>query len=132
MYDEVLDYRQDARVAIKARTISNYLSSQRMKRMKEWRLKCIQSASIKDELANHQHSIDVMEQRLQEYSAIINEQKNTTHLMTPSIIEKHWVKYQGKRGGHMEWTVECDKLIMELLANRCPSASVQASILVMA
>ena len=32
----------------------------------------------------------------------------------------------------MEWTVECDKLIMELLANRCPPDSVQASILAMA
>jgi hypothetical protein len=73
-----------------------------------------------------------MEQRLQEYSAIINEQKNIIHLMTPSIIAKHWVKNQGKRGGHMEWTVECDKLVMELLANQCPPASAQASILAMA
>ena len=132
MYTEVLDYRQDARKAIKAGTISNYLSSQRLKRMKEWRLKCIQSASIKDELVDRQRSIDVMEQRLQEYSAIINEQTNTIQSMTPSIIAKHWVKNQGKRGGHMEWTVECDKLIMELLATRCPPASVQASILAMA
>lgn len=43
--------------------------------MKEWRLKCIQSASIKDELVDRQRSIDVMEQRLQEYSAIINEKQ---------------------------------------------------------
>ena len=31
----------------------------------------------------------------------------------------------------MEWTVECDKLIMKLLASRCPPASVQASIMAM-
>ncbi len=35
LYNEVLDYCQDARVAIKATTISNYLSSQRLKWMKE-------------------------------------------------------------------------------------------------
>ena len=52
--------------------------------------------------------------------------------MTPSLIAKHWVKNQGKRGGHMEWTVECYKLIMKLLANQCPPASVQARILAMA
>jgi hypothetical protein len=42
--------------------------------MKEWRLKSIQSASIND-LVDRQRSIDVMEQRLQEYSAIINEKQ---------------------------------------------------------
>ena len=45
--------------------------------MKEWILKCIQPASIKDELVDCQVSIDVMEQQLQEYSVVINEQKNT-------------------------------------------------------
>ena len=74
LYTEVLDYRQDARVARKAGTISIFLSSQRLKRMKEWRLKSIQSASI-NELVDRQRSIDVMEQRLQEYSAIINEKQ---------------------------------------------------------
>jgi len=32
----------------------------------------------------------------------------------------------------MEWTVQCDKLIIELLANRVPPTSIQASILAMA
>ena len=32
----------------------------------------------------------------------------------------------------MEWTVQCDKLVMELLANRVPPTSIQASILAMA
>ena len=47
-------------------------------------------------------------------------------------IGKRWVKIQDKRGGHMEWTVELDKLVMELLANRCPPTYIQACILVMA
>jgi hypothetical protein len=32
----------------------------------------------------------------------------------------------------MEWRIEVDKLVMELLANRCPPTSIQAYILVMA
>ena len=32
----------------------------------------------------------------------------------------------------MEWTIEVDKLVMELLANQCPPTSIQACILVMA
>jgi len=32
----------------------------------------------------------------------------------------------------MEWTIEVDKLVMELLANRCPPTSIQACILIMA
>ncbi len=46
----------------------------------------------------------MMEQRIQEYSAIINEQKYTIHSMTPSIIAKHWVKIKNQEmcGGHMD------------------------------
>ena len=51
--NDVLDFHQDARVAIKAGTISNYLSSQRSKQMKEWRLKCIQLVRIKDDGATN-------------------------------------------------------------------------------
>ena len=43
-----------------------------------------------------------------------------------------WVKNKGKKGGHMEWTLQCDKLVIELLANQVPPTSIQASILAMA
>jgi hypothetical protein len=52
--------------------------------------------------------------------------------MTPQIFVKQWVKNQDKQAGHMEWTGECDKLVMDLLANQCPPVSIQASILAMA
>jgi hypothetical protein len=58
-----------------------------------------------------------MERGLQEYSNIISTQQSTIEEMTPPTIAKQWVKYQDKCGGHMEWMVECDKLVMELLAN---------------
>jgi len=74
-----------------------------------------------------------MEEQLQEYSNINASLQNTIEEMTPTMrIGKRWVKSQDKRGGHMEWTVELDKLVMELLANRCLLTSIQACILVMA
>jgi hypothetical protein len=76
--------------------------------------------------------MEVMEQQLEESSAIIYNQKDTIDLMTPTIIAKQWVKNCNKRDGHMEWTVEGDKLILELPANQCPPTSIQASILAMA
>jgi hypothetical protein len=77
--------------------------------------------------------MEVMEEQLQEYSNINASLQNTIEEMTPTMtIGKRWVKNQDKRGGHMEWTVELDKLVMELLANRCPPTSIQACILIMA
>ncbi len=132
LYDEVLDTHQHARVVSKLERSSNSLSSQRLIRMKEWRSKCSQLADSQDELVDRLHNVEVMEQQLQEYSNIISSQQNTIEEMTPQIFAKQWVKNRDKRGGHMEWTVECDELVMELLANRCPPVSIQASILAMA
>jgi hypothetical protein len=94
-------------------------------------LKCLQLSSVKDELVEQQHCIKVMEQQLEEYSAIICNQKDKIDSMTPAIFAKQWVKNHDKRGGHMKWMVECDRLILEMLANRCPPTSIQASILAM-
>jgi hypothetical protein len=88
-------------------------------------------SSVKDELVDQQHCIKKFEQQLEQYSAIICNQKDKIYSMTPAIFAKQWVKNHDKRGGHMEWMVECDKLILELLANRCPPTSIQASILAM-
>ena len=73
-----------------------------------------------------------MEEKLEEYSAIIRTQEATINSMTPLPLAKVWVKNKGKKGGHMEWTMQCDKLVIELLANRVPPTSIQASILAMA
>ena len=87
---------------------------------------------MKDELVDQQRYIIVMEQRLEEYSEVIRDQTNLIDTFKPTIFAKQWVKNKGKKGGHMEWTVQCDKLIIELLANRVPPTSIQASILAMA
>ena len=73
-----------------------------------------------------------MERRLKEYSEVISDQRKQIDSIKPTIIAKQWVKNKGKKGGHMEWTVQCDKLVIELLANRVPPTSIQASILAMA
>ena len=72
-----------------------------------------------------------MEQRLEEYSAIIRTQEDTISSMTTPTIAKQWVKNKDKKGRHMEWTVQCDKLVIKLHTNRVPPTSIQASILVM-
>jgi hypothetical protein len=101
--------------------------------MKEWRSKCSQIADNQDELVDRLRDMEVMEEQLQEYSNINATLQNTVEVMTPTMmIGKRWVKNQDKRGGHMEWTVEVDKLVMELLVNRVPPTSIQACILVMA
>jgi len=74
----------------------------------------------------------VTEQRLEEYSVIIHTQEDAIGSMTPPTIAKQWMKNKCKKGGHMEWTVRCDKLVIKLLANRVPPTSIQASILAMA
>ncbi len=119
LYDEVLDTHQHARVVSKSECSSNSLSSQQLIRMKEWRSKCSQLADSQDELVYCLCDMEVMEQQLKEYSNIISSQKNTIEEMTPTpqIFAKQWVKNQDKRGGHMEWTVKCDKLVLELLAS---------------
>jgi hypothetical protein len=134
LYDEVLDTHQHARVVSKSERLSNSLLSQRLIRMKEWRSKCSQLADSQDELVDRLRDMEVMEQQLKEYSNIISSQQNTIEEMapTPQIFAKQWVKNWDKRGGHMEWTVECDKLVLELLASQCPPISIQASILAMA
>jgi hypothetical protein len=134
LYDEVLDTRQHARVVSKSERLSNSLSSQRLIRTKEWRSKCSQLADSQDELVDRLRDMEVMEQQLKEYSNIISSQQNTIEEMTPTpqIFANQWVKNRDKHGGHMEWTVENDKLVLELLASRCPPVSIQASILVMA
>jgi hypothetical protein len=101
--------------------------------MKEWRSKCSQIADNQDELVDRLRDMEVMEEQLQEYSNINATLQNTVEEMTPTMtIGKKWVKNQDKRGGRMEWTVEVDKLVMELLVNRVPPTSIQACILVMA
>ncbi len=91
-------------------------------------------ADSQDELVDRLRDVEVMEQQLKEYSNIISSQQNTIEEMTPTplIFAKQWVKTQDKHGGHMEWTVECDKLVLELLASLCPPVSIQGSILAMA
>ena len=88
--------------------------------------------TVKDELVDQQQSIIVMDQCLEEYSEVIRDQRKQIDLITPTIIAKQWVKNKGKKGGHVEWTVQCDKLVIKLLANRVPPTSIQASILAMA
>jgi hypothetical protein len=133
LYDEVLDTRQHARDACKLACLSNNLSSQRLIRMKGWRSKCSQIADNRDELVDRLRDMEVMDEQLQEYSNIKTTLQNTIEEITPTMtIGKRWVKNQNKRGGHMEWTIEVDKLVMELLANQCPPTSIQACILVMA
>ncbi len=91
-------------------------------------------ADSQDELVDRLRNMEVMEQQLKEYSKIKSSQQNTIEEMTPTpqIFAKQWVKNRDKHGGHMEWTVECDKLVLELLASQCPPVSIQASILAMA
>jgi hypothetical protein len=133
LYDEVLDTRQRVRDACKSVQSYDVLSSKRLIRMKKWRSKCSQIADNQDELVDRLRDMEVIEEQLQEYSNINASLQNTIEEMTPTItIGKRWVKNQDKRGGHMEWTVELDKLVMELLANRCLPTSIQACILVMA
>ena len=133
LYDEVLVTRQHARDASKTARLSESLSSQRLIRMKEWRSKCSQIADNQDELVDRLRDMEVMEEQLQEYSNINATLQNTIEEMTPTMtIGKRWIKNQDKRGGHMEWTVEVDKLVIELLVNQVPPTSIQACILVMA
>ena len=133
LYNEVLANCQYARVAYKSVQLPHYLSSQRLICMKEWRSKCSQIADNQDELVDCLHDMEVMEEQLQEYSNINNTLQNTIEEMTTTMmIGKRWVKNQDKQGGHMEWTIEVDKLVMVLLANQCPPTSIQACILVMA
>ncbi len=87
---------------------------------------------IQDELVGRQRDMKVMEWRLEEYSAIIHTFEDTISSMTPPTIAKQWVKSKDKKWGHMEWTAGCNKLVIELLANRDPPSSIQASILAMA
>ena len=77
-------------------------------------------SDIQDELIGRQRDMEVMEQRLEEYSAIIRTQEDTIGSMTTPTIAKQWVKNKDKKGMHMEWTVQCNKLVIELLANRVP------------
>ena len=51
--------------------------------------------------------------------------------MTTPTIAKQWVKNKDMKGRHMEWTVQCDKLVIKLLANKIPPTSIQASMLAM-
>jgi hypothetical protein len=51
--------------------------------------------------------------------------------MTTPTIAKQWAKNKDKKGRHMEWMIQCNKLVIELLANRVPPNSIQASILAM-
>ena len=133
LYDEILDTRQRARDACKSIRSYDILSLQRLICMNEWRSKCSQIADNQDELVDRLRDMEVMEEQLQEYSIINTTLQNTIKEMTPTMtIGKRWVKNQDKRGGHMEWTIEVDKLVMELLANQCPPTSIQACILVMA
>jgi hypothetical protein len=134
LYDKVLDTCQHARVVSKSERSSNSLSSQQLICMKEWRSKCSQLVDSQDELVDCLCDMEVMEQQLKEYSDIISSQQNTIEEMTPTpqIFAKQWVKNRDKQGGHMEWTVKCDKLVLELLASQCPPVSIQASILAMA
>ena len=60
------------------------------------------------------------ERVLEEYSAIICTQEDTIGSMTTPTIAKQWVKNKDKKGMHMEWTVQCNKLVIELLDNRDP------------
>ncbi len=66
--------------------------------MKEWRSKCSQLADSQDELVDCLRNMEVMEQRLQEYSEIISSQQNTIEEMTPKIFAKQWVKNRDKCG----------------------------------
>jgi hypothetical protein len=70
----------------------NYLSSQQLIRMKEWRSKCSQLADSQDKLVDRIRNMEVMEQQLHEYSNIISTQQSTIEEMTPLIIAKQWVK----------------------------------------
>ena len=85
MYNEVLDTRQHARDASKSAHLSNYLSSQQLIRMKEWRQKCSQIADNQDELIDCLRDMEVMEEQLQEYSNINATLQNTIEEMTPTM-----------------------------------------------
>ena len=75
--------------------------------------------------------MEVMEQQLEEYSAIIRTQGDTIGSMTTPTIAKQWAKNKDKKGRHMQWTVQCNKLVIELLANRVRPILIQASMLAM-
>ena len=75
--------------------------------------------------------MEVIEQQMEEYSAIICTQEDTIGSMTTPTIAKQWAKNKDKKGRHMEWMVQCDKLVIKLLANRVPPTSIQESILAM-
>ena len=62
LYNEVLDYHHDARVATKAGNMSRSLSSKRLNQLKTWRSKCLEMEVVKDELVDQQQSTIVMEQ----------------------------------------------------------------------
>ena len=47
---------------------------------------------VKDELVDQQWSIIVMEQRLEEYSEVIRDQRKLIDSFKPTIIAKQWVK----------------------------------------
>jgi len=88
LYNKVLNYRQDARVATKARNMSRSLSSKRLNQLKAWRLKCLEMEIVKDELVDQQQSIIVMERRLKEYSEAISDQRKQIDSIKPTIIAK--------------------------------------------
>ena len=54
LYNEVLDYRHDARVATKAGNMPRSLSSKRLNQLKAWRSKCLEMEIVKDELVDQQ------------------------------------------------------------------------------
>ena len=63
--------------------------------------------------------------------------------MSSSVVKGIWkswnsdwkstvpVKNKDKKRRHMEWMVQCDKLVIKLLTNRVPPTSIQVSILAM-
>ena len=74
--------------------------------------------------------MEVMEQQLEEDSAIICTQENTIGSMTTPTIAKQWVKNKDKKGG--TWNgLSKKKLVIKLLTNRVPPTSIQVSILAM-
>jgi hypothetical protein len=107
LYNELLDCRQYTRGVAKLGSVSRSLLSKRLKQLKEWQSKCLKLECVKDDLVDQQRSIVLMEQQLQEYSEIIRNQSNQIDSSTPSTIAKQWVKNKGKKGGHMEWMVQC-------------------------
>ena len=71
LYNEFLDFCQYARGVTKLESMSRSLLSKRLKQLKEWQSKCLELERLKDDLVDHQCSIVLMEQQLQDYSEIV-------------------------------------------------------------